>query len=237
MGAKHCAYAELFQPDKLRFEHNQIVDAPSPILLRWFGTPSNGDSFEPGEFGEFEIVFIGPAMDRIGLVVQALFEMSDEGPMWQPDFRIIQVIPGILPDTRRSWMTHDDFDDPIPPRALILRLATPWVGVPDNIDFRTLWEAVYRRQYRYLRAAFAPKMALPTNHHAEVYNRVRTSEVVGRVETWRFHTDPCQGWVGAMKVEGDLRPWWSNLLVAQLLHLGQKTGMGAGRLELEVIEN
>ena len=246
-GVADCRYAAVFQPDRVLID-GKMTDPPSPLILRWQQAPASGDSFKPGEVAVFDIVFLGPAMEVIGDIVQILSDMSDAGPRWTPEFRLLQVVPGIDPTKDRAWLELADFNNYKAPMMARIHVMTPWVvdrknsrnrAEPEEWEprFPMVWTAVHRRIVDFLRIAYAPRMASPPDLRP-LLETIQTLDFDWRMETWCFHKEKgveFSGLVGSLSVTGDLQPFWGLLAASQLLHIGGKAGVGAGRIELEVL--
>lgn len=232
-----CQYAALFQRKPLDARRS----VPSPIIVRSNAPPAEGLAFKAGEWGEVEVVLIGPAIDVVGQLIDRMMTISERGPQWEPDFQIAAIQPAIGPEPGSYDWALSDLSMEKPPQRALVRLVTPWIPTLEAPDFGRIWQATFRRQYRLLGPAFAPGLAIPEDR-SDLLDLVRTRVVSGDSQTWRYHKRPDatpieeSGWVGEIEIAGDLGSWWANLRACEFLHLGQQTAMGAGRVELERLD-
>lgn len=255
-----CVYTRLFEtyvegepPPFLEGLHT----APRPYVFEPVGENREQRDFQPGEALSFDLVLFGQAVELQTFALVALERMAPTGlGKGRARYRL-QRVAAQRPDGswregyrrgQQAWQGVPAVALPDPPSAngagLTLRFETPTRfksrgRLTDSFSFRKLTFRMLRRVLE-LAHFHVPEAEVDWTFRSflEQANRVRVIDRDLRWWDWERWSQRQKtsmrlgGFVGEVKVQGDLQPFLPLLAAAQVTHVGKGTTFGLGRVEV-----
>lgn len=252
-----CLYARIFEPSPPPgfINAGRFAQAPRPFVL----TPplTSRQAFHPGERLEFELVLVGPALDAFPFFVYAFQEIGSRGlGRDRGKYRLIGV-DLVRPDgvsriydggSRTLYALPDPISSPIPrtcPNAhsLTLEFATP-------LRLKEKGDLVTKLTFPLLFERLAQRISLLVSFYGTDSEDHDLSSLLGKAESiqvkdanlhwydWERYSSRQKetmkfgGLRGTITFEGELEcfiPW---LYLGELIHVGQSTTFGLGRMSV-----
>lgn len=256
-----CVYTRLFEtfvegepPPFLR----GIPSAPRPYL---FEPRDDRLDFAAGDLLDFDLLLFGAAVDLAPFAVLALERMAEQGlgarraPFALEEVRYLDsegrwqtVAHGSASSWRAPQGPSADPPHDLPAGELVLRFLTPTRLLVDGrlaerVEFRALAFKMLRRVLE-LAWFHVPGAAIDWTFRPLLQQASRVQVVSSNLEwrDWQRYSHrqgramTLGGFVGEMRLAGDLAPFAALLRTAEIIHVGKGATFGLGRVEVEAAE-